>query len=304
VPLLADADIAFKKVDSLFRGPWAEELAACFRRGHWRHCILAPAFPHHGRHTRGGRQFARSEDGSWHPAGGDLADALSVLGVPAIRGVPGEALPEGIIVFDAETDADLDAIVSMAQQVSGPILWCGTGGLARALAHGRQVAALRKLESPVLGFFGSDQPLTKAQLEACGSFWIRTMENGDEIAAVRRMIEATGVALLSVDLPAGLDRSDAAERIRKKLGQMAAELPMPGTLIVAGGETLRGLCGSLGTASLQVTGQVAPGVPRSVMHGGRWNGVSVISKSGAFGGANLWRDLLMENNLIVEGMRA
>ena len=38
---------------------------------------------------------------------------------------------------DAETDADLDAIVAEGRRLTGRVLWCGTGGLAGALAgHG------------------------------------------------------------------------------------------------------------------------------------------------------------------------
>ncbi len=71
----------------------------------------------------------------------------------------------------------------------------------------------------------------------------------------------------------------------------------PRTLIVAGGETLRAVCVALGAKALEVQGQVAPGLPRSVLQGGRWEGAEVISKSGAFGGDALWRDLLEQNGL-------
>src|ERR1700756_3236947 len=55
-PRLADADIAYKKIDSRLRGPWVAELEACLATGAWDACILAPAFPHQGRRTFGGRQ--------------------------------------------------------------------------------------------------------------------------------------------------------------------------------------------------------------------------------------------------------
>ena len=58
-PLLADADIAFKKLDSLLRGHPAAELAACLKAGAWRSVVVAPAFPPMGRVTRGGVQQVR-----------------------------------------------------------------------------------------------------------------------------------------------------------------------------------------------------------------------------------------------------
>ncbi|AGB72553.1 MULTISPECIES: four-carbon acid sugar kinase family protein [Rhizobium] len=325
-PLLQGADLAFKKVDSLFRGPWAAELAACFRLGHWRHCILAPAFPHHGRHTRGGRQVLYAGKDAWRDISGDLVTHLRAEGLPAFNttldNLENQPIPDGIHVFDAHTDDDLDAVIAwVSSQMEGPVLWSGTGGLARALArnidramhhrsHARKneskryptlsVPISRKLQRPVLGLFGSDQPITLAQLQACGPNWLKLGEGADA-DAIDNQIQQSGVAMVSLDLPTGLERDDAARRIAASFGGMAKTLPAPGTLIVAGGETLRNLCSALDVAALSITGQAAPGLPRSTIVGGAWEGTTVISKSGAFGGPTLWRDLLNENGLIAGG---
>jgi uncharacterized protein YgbK (DUF1537 family) len=105
-------------------------------------------------------------------------------------------------------------------------------------------------------------------------------------------LAANGIALASFDLPAGTPRPAAADHIGEQIDRLTRGVEPPGTLIVAGGETLRGLCQSLGATSLEVRGRIVPGVPRSVMYGGRWNGVTVVSKSGAFGHPHLLRDLL------------
>ncbi|NEI70418.1 hypothetical protein GR212_12620 [Rhizobium lusitanum] len=324
-PLLEGADLAFKKVDSLFRGPWAAELAACFRLGHWRQCILAPAFPHHGRHTRGGRQVLFAGKDAWRDVSGDLVAHLQAEGLPAFNTTfalnPAKAgkrrpVPDGIHVFDAHSDDDLDAVIAWAStQLHGPVLWSGTGGLARALArnidlathhrpHAEKNASVvpvsRRLQRPVLGLFGSDQPITLAQLQACGPYWLKLSE-GANADAVESQIRQGGVAMVSLDLPTGLERDDAARRIEATLGGIARALPAPATLIVAGGETLRNLCSALDVSALSITGQAAPGLPRSTIIGGPWNGTTVISKSGAFGGPTLWRDLLNENALIAGG---
>src|SRR3954452_10153868 len=68
---LTPADIAFKKVDSLMRGPTLAEAAACFRTGLWTHAVLAPAFPYQGRITKNGVQHARDAARTWAPVGGD-----------------------------------------------------------------------------------------------------------------------------------------------------------------------------------------------------------------------------------------
>lgn len=289
---LAGAGIAYKKLDSLLRGHALAELAACFATGGWRHAVLAPAFPFQGRVTCGGQQWMADGTGTgWMPAGPPLVDALRALGLTVHRGRPGAALAPGVTVFDASTDADLDAVAAVA--TGAPVLWCGTGGLARALAAGHPRPVLPPLPRPILGLFGSDQAVTAGQLAACGEHWTAVPHGGAEHAAhLARRLERDGVALASLDLPPGLSRAEAASRIGDALHQLSARLPAPGTLLAAGGETLRGLCIALGAGSLLVQGRAVPGVPVSIMHGGRWDGVTVVSKSGAFGHPTLLRDLL------------
>ncbi len=105
-------------------------------------------------------------------------------------------------------------------------------------------------------------------------------------------LHENGVALASFDLPTGLTRDAAAECIRFGMESLLRERNPPGTLLAAGGETLRGICQALGAHSLEVQGRIVPGLPRSRLCGGAWDGVAVVSKSGAFGPPNLLRDLL------------
>jgi uncharacterized protein YgbK (DUF1537 family) len=285
-PHIASGGIAFKKIDSLLRGHTIAELAACMHD--WHYCALAPAFPYQGRITKDGRQHARTADGTWHPVGEDLVAALRKTGIPAQPGQFDTALRPGITVFDAETDDDLRQVVATVRRHPHRVLWSGTGGLAQALAAGATAPSLPPLPGPILGLFGSDQPATTAQLAACEPHWINTTD----AAAIKRRLDTTGLALVSFDMPAGTSRAAAASLIADECQELARTLPPPGTLLIAGGETLRTLCQALGATSLEVQGRIVPGVPRSIMRGGRWNGITVISKSGAFGHTNLLRDLL------------
>ena len=107
-----------------------------------------------------------------------------------------------------------------------------------------------------------------------------------------------GVALVKFSLPETLSRAEAARRIACEMTALISALDPPGTLMVAGGETLKAACLALGAHVLQVTGRIVPGLPRSILQGGRWAGVEVVSKSGAFGTRELWRDLLHDNQLL------
>jgi D-threonate/D-erythronate kinase len=288
---LSAGDIAFKKIDSLLRGPTIAELAAAMAA--WRYCALAPAFPFQGRVTRESRQYFRHANGRWCPAGDDLVAALRRQGGTAQAGRLDAPLQPGISVFDAETEDDLQQIVATVRRCSHPVLWCGTGGLAQALSAGAIAPTLRPLPGPILGLFGSDQLATAAQLAACERHWTMLPDGGPASAdRVAASLDIAGVALVNFQLPAQTPRPAAADHIARQIDQLTRLLNPPGTLVVAGGETLRGLCQSLGATSLEVQGRIVPGVPRSIMCGGRWNGVTVVSKSGAFGHPHLLRDLL------------
>ena len=298
---LTGAGIAFKKIDSLMRGPTLAEVAACFRTGAWTHAILAAAFPYQGRITRKGVQHAREAAGNWTAVGDDIVQVLRREAVLAQAGRVSSELAPGITVFDAETDEDLHRIAALGKEAAHPVLWIGTGGLAQALAAGAPGEARLPLVPPVLGLFGSDQPVTAGQLAACGPDWLKLSDDGPAASmSVATQLEARGRALISVDLPDDLSRAEATNRIGLQLHRLTEDLPAPGTLVVAGGETLRGLCLSLGASSLEVQGRIVPGLPRSVMHGGRWDGVVVLSKSGAFGPPNLLRDLLRSTHPVTE----
>ena len=296
-PQLQGATIAYKKVDSLLRGAWAAELGACLNGGNWASCVVAPAFDYQGRRTAGGQQFARTQAGDWNRVGDNLLDQLRQDGIEAQLAGADTLSQGGVQVFDAESDFCLDRVVEMGRRMPGPVLWCGSGGLAGALARNHRADASPELKLPVLGLFGSDQPAAASQLAACGEATIALGE-GEGAARVQRKLAEDRVALVKFSLAEGLTRTEAALRIAREMTALIAALDPPGTLIVAGGETLKAACVALGAHALQVTGRIVPGLPRSILQGGRWAGVDIISKSGAFGPSELWRDLLRDNHLL------
>ena len=262
---LRASGLAFKKLDSLLRGHAAAEIAACVRAGGFGHAIIAPAFPFQGRVTRGGRQVAH---GVAVPL--DLAAALAGHGITVRLCRPGDVAPEGVSLWDADSDADLAAIVAAGRALPGRVLWCGTGGLAGALAGG--AVPQPDLPAPVLALIGSDHPASAAQLARAGAV---AWAPGAPPPAARA---------IAPRLPPGLSRQAAAAEIARVFTALADALPQPGALVVAGGETLRGLCEGLGATALTVLGEHEPGAPVSRMEGGLWDGLPILSKSGAFGG--------------------
>ena len=300
--VLMQGDIAFKKIDSLLRGHAVAEIAALMRSGRWTHAVLAPAFPFQGRITRKARQYRSDGGEGWVPVCGDLVTSLLAEGVAAQSG---DVSIPGVAVMDAETDAALDDIVRLGLHNQSNILWCGSAGLAEALVRVLQpgaVVAESPLRGPLLGIFGSDQDVTSAQLDRCAGV---TLHVGSNIKAgtadIASCLAEHGAAMVRFDLPKNMPRAEAAETIRERLAALLPRLSRPGTLVVAGGETLREICDLLGASHLKVTGALQPGVPRSILQGGAWDGVDIISKSGAFGGPHWLRDLLVQAGIALKG---
>ncbi len=273
-PYLTGADLVFKKLDSLLRGHVAYEIAACLRAGRFAHAVIAPAFPYQGRITSGGRQYAHGAD-----VGVDLALDFAKLGVLLNPCRPGDPPSPGVSLWDAVDEGDLDLVVAAGRMLPGPVLWCGTGGLAAALA-GHRAPPCPRLPAPGLALIGSDHPVTRAQFDAAPA--TATLLGPDGARAIGPSL-ANHDAVLRAHIPPGTDRATAAALIAETFAALAFAIPTPGTLVVTGGETLRRLCDALRASHLTVMGERMPGVPVSSLEGGAWDGVTVVSKSGGFG---------------------
>jgi len=288
----------YAKLDSLLRGHAGAEIAAWIAATAPDHVIVAPAFPYQGRITRGGIQLARGADArSWTATASDLRADLEREGFAVQPCRRGTAVPAGVSLWDAETDADLDAIAAAGLALNGRVLWCGSSGLAGALARQLDATAsdpvAMRLKRPILGLFGTNHPAMTAQIDACPEHVLALPDGGPTSATVlAQRLDRDGIALATLALPDGLARSDAAQLIEREFARLVRRLDPPGTLLVAGGETLRGLCLALDADRLDLDGQVWPGVPCSILRGGRFDGIRVISKSGAFGDPALLRRLL------------
>lgn len=286
---LAAGAPAFKKIDSVLRGPLAAEIEACAAA--FDHVLIAPAFPFQGRVMRDGAVFLRDGAG-WRPG----PHAFPALAQPVSLCRPGQDAPAGISLWDSESDADLAAIVAAGRALAGRVLWCGAAGLAGALAGalaGPGAIPMPDLPGPVLALTGTDHPVAVAQLAHAVAVLHRIVPD-DVLAAERiaRDLAEAGCASVAVTLPPGTPRDRAAAEIGASFAALAAFLPRPGTLVVAGGETLRRLAIALDATALLVDGEMAPGIPAARLIGGRWDGLRVVARSGGFGDPGLLARLL------------
>jgi uncharacterized protein YgbK (DUF1537 family) len=297
VPWLAGAGLAFKKVDSLLRGNTLDEVRWLAAAGGFRRVVFAPAFPAQGRYTLGGRLAVAPPGGSADQAearGQDLREALQAGAWPA--GCTLE-LPE------VRSQADLARLVARParrETDTGPMLWCGSAGLAAALAdagskegrEGGQAVRRPPNPGPVWVIGASHQPVTRRQ-------WAHavaahpdavTVRHGDaaefDQALTRLAGDAARPALALLDLSplTPLMPAEAATLLHAQVQRLAALPQGPARLLVLGGDTAQALVRATGVDHL-VSGQpVRPGWGQARWVGGRWDGLWMDCRSGAFGG--------------------
>jgi len=225
--------LVFKKIDSLLRGRPGFEISIAMEAFGLETAVITPAFPEMGRFVIGGQTV-----------GVDVRSKLHADGLDTER----------CQILDAQTNADLDEIVQ-ANTSQHKVLWCGSGGLAMALAKhlskGAHIHPRKPNYGSVTFCIGSTHAATTTQ--------------------VRELPSSTNV--IPVDRNA-----TTAEEIRAMLAG-----PTPAALFACGGDTATMILGALGTTSITLIGEIVRGVPWGIMRGGIMDGVPVVTKSGGFG---------------------
>ena len=126
-------ELLYVKLDSLLRGHLGAAIDGALDASGAELALVAPAFPAQGRTTAGGVQ---------HAGGEPVADLVARLREQSARPVEaigrdvGRLERTGLLVCDAEDDADLARIVAAGRAAGRPLVWAGSAGLAAALFDG------------------------------------------------------------------------------------------------------------------------------------------------------------------------
>ncbi len=281
-----------KKVDSTLRGNVVAETLALLRATGKTAALVAPAFPAQGRTMRDGRVFVRGvalEDTAF------ARDALS----PALSIPPARAFAEAgvaVTVRDAETDAELDAIVAGLPRDGIVPLVVGSAGitsaLARAMAGGAKAAPSPTVTGRLLFVVGSRAQASReqvARLEADGALVVPA-PNGIPAS----MPVPTGdrsIVLMAVPDASGGEGD--AEQVAQGLathGLALARQPGTGALVATGGDTAIAVLRASGNAALEVGGELMPGIAcaRLLLDG---KPLSLVTKAGGFGDPDALREI-------------
>lgn len=316
---LVSADILYNTVDSTIRGHLAAEITSALAASGRSLAVLAPAFPGGGRTTEGGRQFLRGVPLENTEFANDPLNPVRVshirahfpeipdadvrfLALSEIRALkPGGLAADGrkLLIADAATQDDLALLVKSAADPKS-ILWCGSPGLAIALARyvgraGDDPASVAGRASLNLFVVGSVNPMSREQctrLASGSDVWSIVI---DAEQASRSPALAARNAIAQFECRSGsrgdivLTTSSGSASVKPRtiataLGHAARELvkrhPITG-LFLTGGDTAESVLGHLEIGSLELLGEIEPGIPIGRATGS--HPIHIITKAGGFG---------------------
>ncbi len=312
---LKSGDIAFKKVDSLLRGNTFAELAWLSRSGAFDTTLFAPAFPAQGRVTIDSQQWVIEPgnlNGPRKPAAMPFGEAFAGHGLTVGPDSATDGNSFDIRAPNIISDEELDAVVTQAEcEGEGSVsrLWCGSAGLAQALArrHGL-VPGLTKAvlpltvnnDGPTILLTASHHPVLKEQWKLlCAEFKPQALAQYASASEVTMALNAVqkGAKSAWFDLSPTetISQTQAAQLLSEQMAQLISGLPKPAQLIIIGGDTLLSVCRTAGVNALLAQASIRSGWGCARLQGGVWDGVACYSRSGAFGGAD---DLLQVIRLL------
>ena len=316
--LLADAgaSVVMKKIDSTLKGNVATELAAFATTCRGR-LLIAPACPEVGLGLRHGRQVrSGAPDISvldlLAPA---MTEPIVSLDLGTVRRGSSQVAtwlqqnPDGTVLADSETEADLATVVAGAA-AAGIVSFGGTYGLGAALAatflgSGTQSRFMPPAVSKLLVIAGSASAATAAQLahlSAAGAEEIvldidrilvgeaqgeaeraaaRVRASSADVLVVHTAAARTGEAVTRYCTRRGWNERDLANLLAIPFSR-AIQAASDHALYFIGGETTGAVFDRLGITSLAVHGECTPAVPLAVSSTTpQWP--LILTKPGAFG---------------------
>jgi D-threonate/D-erythronate kinase len=274
-----------KKIDSLLRGHVGAEVAVLAKRGP---VVVAAALPALDRTVRNGvlhlGDTPLHETRAWSAEPELPPRAVADL----FAGLAGAGR---ITVYDAETDADLDAIVSASSHLPDA-QFVGTSALAAAVARTLPVARMEAYETrpakTVLTVVGTAAPVAPGQVEALIADGTRAVtidarallhDKADPEPIQRALAHGSTVVTIG-----GVLEPVEAQAVSAALGHFiaSAQAQHRPDLVLTGGETARAVVDAIGITSLRPVHEIHHGAVVSVAPNGR----RVVTRPGSFGDVN------------------
>lgn len=318
----------FKKIDSTLRGNVGAETSAALRASGKTLALVAPAVPRLGRTTREGKVWVNqrlltdtefASDPKTPILSACILDQMQIDGteidLATLRSDRLDAVlaaAHGIVVVDAENEADLARLITAAAQLTEKPLLVGAAGLSDALGAALSVRSSR----PVLAVVGSMSSSAQQQIATLRNQ--RAVEIVDVDIRQRfqqpawpdrdRWIEQAATALRAgrhtvirtcqhasqrheiahLSQQHSVTRQQLGEAISQLLGEMTYSLcraQLPHALYLSGGDVAIAVAQALGASGFKIQGLVAGCVPHGVLLNSEFT-LPVMTKAGGFGDEN------------------
>ncbi len=320
---LSGFDCVIKKVDSTLRGNIAEEIRETDRVYNSELVIFMPALPALGRTTRGGvhrlngvriglTELAHDprkpvlQDNIAQILRSAYDEPVGALTLEQIRAGETDFSTARLWACDAETNEDMLAVILAAKRTGKRVLWVGTAAMADGLLNADQPAL------PALAVIASVSEVARKQIryaEAKGlkiqtvdiadiirggdcSFYVRraveTLRSGEDLAVVSSASydRAELDASLAAGAEQGMDRDEVAEFTGNAISDLAADIldaVRVSGLFLSGGDTAIHFIDAVKATGAEIVSELTVGIPMMRLAGGRFDGLKVITKAGAFG---------------------
>jgi D-threonate/D-erythronate kinase len=307
VDWLCSADLAYKKVDSLLRGNTFAEIAWLLGQGRFGGAVFAPAFPAQGRLTFDNRQWVAKPGQSLQAVASPLRESFAELQM-RVQTSAENLGGRDVWIPEVRDDDDLDRVAAQSAATGQQhYLWCGSAGLAHALARRKCLAPVGGAALPLPAGSGpsvlisaSFQPVLYAQWEALKDALptpaIAERARREEIDLAASLArEGAPHARFDLSPRREMTPDESMALLQQNIRRLVDGLPQPGQLLIVGGDTLLAICRATGAQALLAGASIRAGWGCARLIGGVWDGVPCYSRSGAFGGAD---DLLMMIRLL------
>lgn len=313
-----------KKVDSTVRGNIPQEIRAMDEALRPNLIVFAPALPGLGRTTVNGVQRLKGveicetelskdprnpveEDHLVKLLSQEYQEPIILKELTEIRSGSLTFENNRIFVCDAETDADLKAVIKAAQETEKTVLYIGTAGLADNLME------MESPSLPALGVVASISTVTNRQMHYCeekGYTMVKVpvheMLAGESqmsqyrdavIAALKQgkdtvLLTNTSYNREEMEMSRkagqekGMSLTETGDYVRSMIGRAAEEIleavPVSGVFLT-GGDTALGVMENIEAAGTEILSEILTGIPLVRVKGGRFDGLKLVTKAGAFG---------------------
>ncbi|GCF95088.1 Hrp-dependent type III effector protein [Enterococcus florum] len=333
----------YKKVDSALRGNISAEVKAVLDASQAKSIPFLPAYPEMKRVLIDGDLYIDqqlvaesvfAEDPFEPVTESNLIRRLEQEAGIKAKLVKGSELPhnkQGVLVFDAQTDRDLENQLTALHDENLLSVTIGCAGFAKMVAKQlfpRTAVGNYTLKKPLVVVCGSVNPITKKQIEHADKkayprisltpqqllqpgYWAKPegkqeiqrylkLMQGHSLLVFETLSEQTMSGIKTYSVEQSLPVSDYRFRIGKSLGELTQALwtsHSENTFLFTGGDTLFQSMQVLGVKTIRPLAELNAGIVLSTIE---WNQKArqVITKSGGFGNEELFEEISRLNETI------